>query len=221
MNGDLTLDDLMTTVAHLDSTMEVQRQEISDLREELHAQRQRNDKLEHHVGYLMAYHVLLSGLLPERMAHVSRLAIQIFHKPMLTTKERQRRHTHWSLKIEVSIHGRRVGKGIDVSLYPGRVLDAQVMDAADVPPIIKAFAENMRDVEPSDALFGMLTRKSEGEGTPREHTQFCVLSGHETGTPRVQMMVDDVMAACDTWAPGKGRKEGKALLYGTTKPNLS
>ena len=71
MNGDLTLDDLMTIVAHLDDTMEAQRQEISDLREQLHAERQRNDRLGHHVGCLLAYHALQSGLLPERMAHVA------------------------------------------------------------------------------------------------------------------------------------------------------
>ena len=187
-------------------------QDTRVLRDEIDGLRQR-------VGYIVSREALDGGLFPPQMEHVTMIAIQLFHKAELTTEQRQARHTPWSLKLEVSVGGRRIKKGIDISLYSGEQFARQVLSTAGaIPPVIARMVDDVRDENDPDRLYGMLTRRTSGGGTPRERTQFCTMRGHLIGNPIVRVHVDDERAACEHWRPGGGTKAGKALWYGSCKP---
>ena len=187
-------------------------QDTRVLRDEIDGLRQR-------VGYIVSREALDGGLFPPEMEHVSMIAIQVFHKAELTKEQRQARHTPWSLKLEVSVGSKRIKKGIDVSLYSGEQFARQVLSTAGaIPPVIARMVDDVRDENDPDRLYGMLTRRTSGGGTPRERTQFCTMRGHLIGNPIVRVHVDDERAACEHWRPGGGTKAGKALWYGSCKP---
>jgi len=69
-----------------------------------------------------------------------------------------------------------------------------------------------------DTLYGMLVHRTCGAGTPRCGTQFCVLKGHLTDAPEVEVHIDEQTIACTSFRPGKGTKEGHAKWFGSCKP---
>jgi hypothetical protein len=180
------------------------------------------DRLRQQVGFLVSREALEGGLLPALMEHVSLIAVQVFHTVGLTPQQRKARHTEWSMKLEVSVGNRRVKKGISVSLYPGEQFARQVFDTNDaVPQTIAKLADGVRDENDPDRLYGMLKRLTSGGGTPRKRTQFCCMRGHLLGNPTVLIEAGGVHAHCKDWRPGAGAKAGKALWYGTCKPQRS
>jgi hypothetical protein len=229
--SDVTTVDLLEVASHQHDQIEQLRGEVEVLRrshallEDRYRQdarllREEIDGLRQRVGYIVSREVLEGGLLPAQMQHVSMIAIQVFHTTTVLTKEqRQARHTPWSLKLEVSIGAKRIKKGINVSLYSGEEFARQVAskDGA-IPPVIARLVDDVRDENDEDRLYGMLTRRTSGGGTPRERTQFCSMRGHLIGNPIVRVQVDDECATCKDWRSGAGMKQGKALWYGTCKP---
>jgi hypothetical protein len=171
------------------------------------------------VAKLAAQDTLAQGLIPD-LRDVSLLEIQIFHTPELTRKQRQGGHTEWSLRVRVSVAGRRIRQEVNTALYPGRVFAEQVFNAAaDIPATIEQHANEAR-VQP-DVLYGMLKRLTSGAGTPRSRRHFVILSGYITDEPQVEIYVDEVCAKCTDFRPGAGSRRGHAKWYGQCKPTLS
>jgi hypothetical protein len=228
--SDVTATDLLQIMTYQQDQVEELRGEVEVLRrshmllehryqQDTRVLRDEIDGLRQRVGYIVSREALDGGLLPPQMEHVTMVAIQVFHKAELTREQRQARHTPWSLKLEVSVGGKRIKKGIDVSLYSGEQFARQVLSTAGaVPPIIARMVDNVRDENDPDRLYGMLARRTSGAGTPRERTQFCTMRGHLIGNPSVRVHVDDKSAVCEHWRPGGGTKAGKALWYGSCKP---
>jgi hypothetical protein len=181
--------------------------------QEMKCLRADNAALLRQVAPLLASHAAEGGLLPE-LAVISLLDIQIFHKPELTRAQRQGRHTHWSLKLEPAINGRRVKGGINVSLYSGEEFANQMRPIRDLSISIQRHAAQTTP----DTLYGMLVHRTRGAGTPRCGTQFCVLKGHLTDAPEVEVHIDEQMIACTSFRPGKGTREGHAKWFGSCKP---
>ena len=228
--SDVTTGDLLQIMTHQQDQVEELRGEVEVLRrshmllehryqQDTRVLRDEIDGLRQRVGYIVSREALDGGLFPPQMEYVSLIAVQVFYKAELTKEQRHARHTPWSLKLEVSVSGKRIKKGIDVSLYSGEQFARQVLSTAGaVPPIIARMVDDVRDENDPDRLYGMLTRRTSGAGTPRERTQFCTMRGHLIGNPIVRVQVDDKSAACEHWRPGGGTKAGKALWYGSCKP---
>ena len=180
-----------------------------------------NDYLKAEVARLTAQDTLAQGLLPD-LHHVSLLEVQIFHTPELTKKQKQGRHTHWSLRIRVSVAGRRIKQEVNVSLYPGPEFAEQVFGtAADIPITIEQYANEGRIANDPDVLYGMCKLLTSGSGTPRSRRHFAILRGHTYDEPEVEIFVDDISVRCTAFRPGAGRRQGHAKWYGQCKPTLS
>jgi hypothetical protein len=213
-------DDIRNMCANLDKALRMvsamsSRLDLMENRfeQEMKCLRADNAALLRQIAPLMAAHSAEGGLLPEPNV-ISLLGIQIFHKEELTKAQRQGRHTHWSLKLEPAINGRRVKGGIDVSLYSGEEFANQMRSIRDLSISIQQHAAQTTP----DTLYGMLVHRTRGAGTPRCGTQFCVLNGHLTDAPEVEVHIDEQMIACTSFRPGKGTREGHAKWFGNCKP---
>jgi hypothetical protein len=227
----VTTDDLLEIASHQHNLIEQLSAEVEVLRrshmllesryqQDTKVLREEIDGLRQRVGYMVSREALEGGLFPTQMEHVALIAIQVFHTTTgLTKEQRQARHTPWSLKLEVSVGAKRIKKGINVSLYSGEEFARQVLSMnGTIPSSIARLVDDARDENDPDRLYGMLTKRTSGGGTPRERTQFCSMRGHLLGNPTVWVFVDDGGAICKDWRPGAGTKSGKALWYGICKP---
>ena len=135
--SDVTTVDLLEIASHQHDQIERLRGEVEVLRrshmllehryqQDTRVLRDEIDGLRQRVGYIVSREALDGGLFPPQMEYVNLIAVQVFHKAELTREQRQARHTPWSLKLEVSVSGKRIKKGIDVSLYSGEQFARQV-----------------------------------------------------------------------------------------------
>ena len=177
--------------------------------------RAENGWLKTQMSRVLADYALAQGMFPD-MGAVSLLEIQVWHTPELMTKQRQGGHTNWSLKIEVSVNGRRVHKGIDVGLYDGATFVKKALALRDISPALEHALEAAQS--DADGLYGMVRALTQGSGRPFCGTQFCRLRGHHIDLPQVEVCVDDRTAKCSKFGPAKGKKTGHAKWYGTCKP---
>jgi hypothetical protein len=180
------------------------------------------------IAALLAKDKLTEGVLPE-MGRLTLLEVQVFYKdfrlltPAQLKRERQARHTEWSVRVTASVGGRRFGgKGeINVGLYDGSEFAQQVLNTGnDIPEAIRLIAEAAQRANDPDVLFGMFNRQTSGAGTPRSRDHFIVLQGHLQDRPEVEVWSYGKLAKMYECRPGAGTRKGHAKWYCKCKPTL-
>jgi hypothetical protein len=181
------------------------------------------------IAMLLAKDKLHEGVLPV-MDHISLLEVQVFDNewekltPFERNKKRKARHAPWSVRITVSVNGRRFGgkEGeLNVGLYSCDEFAEQVFKGIDIPEPIRITAEAAQQSNDPNIMFGMFNRHTSGSGTPRSRDHFVVLEGHLQNAPHVQVWSYDKYATDYECRPGAGTKSGHAKWYLKCKPSLS
>jgi hypothetical protein len=181
------------------------------------------------IAMLLAKDKLREGVLPV-MDHISLLEVQVFDNgweiltPIERNKKRKARHAPWSLRLTVSVNGRRFGgkEGeLNVGLYSSDEFAEQVFKGIDIPEPIRITAEAAQQSNDPNMMFGMFNRHTSGSGTPRSRDHFVVLTGHLQNAPHVQVWSYDNYATDYECRPGAGTKSGHAKWYLKCKPSLS
>jgi hypothetical protein len=215
-NGHTTMDERLLRV-HIDN-----------LQHQINKMDDRLTRQDETIAALLAKEKLNEGVLPE-MGLLTLLEVQVFYKDFsqITAaqlkKERQARHTEWSVRVTASVGGRRFGgKGeINVGLYSGDEFADQVFNTGeDIPEAIRLVAEAARQANDPDMLFGMFNRQTSGAGTPRSRDHFIVLQGHLQNNPEVDVWSHGKLAKMYECRPGAGTKNGHAKWYCKCKPTL-
>jgi hypothetical protein len=198
---------------------------VEHLQSQLNKRQAQIEQLERDLAFIKVKDKLSEGVLPE-MQHISLLEVQVFYTDFsaLTEKElrkkRQAGHTEWSLKVEASIGGRKIRKGVDVGLFTGQQFARQVFasgfDPERIPEAIRAVATDLQDREDDQILVGMFKRLTSGNGTPYSRDHFAVLQGHLIEEPSVEIWSQGEQAVITSFRPAKG----KGVWYLTGKPNL-
>jgi hypothetical protein len=135
--------------------------------------------------------VLEGGRLPPK-ADITQLWCQVFHTTNLTAKQKKTK-TEWSLRLTVWVNNKRVKREINVRLFPCDQFYRQVMHRNTLPKLTDEWATALQDYP--TVLGGMLTAVTQGGGRPYIPSQFCVLSGHMSDDPEVDLIIDDDVIA--------------------------
>jgi hypothetical protein len=202
---------------------------VGNLQHQINQMNKRLAEQDGTIAMLLARDKLREGVLPV-MDHISLLEVQVFDNewekltPIERNKERKARHGPWSVRLTVSVNGRRYGgkEGeLNVGLYSGDEFAEQVFTGIDVPEPIRITAEAAQRSNDPDGMFGMFNRHTSGSGTPRSRDHFVVLQGHLQNAPHVQVWSYDKYATDYECRPGAGTKKGRAKWYLKCKPSLS
>ena len=201
---------------------------IANLQHRINKMDDRLARQDETIAALLAKDKLNEGVLPE-MGLLTLLEVQVFYKdfslltPAQLKKERQARHTEWSVRVTASVGGRRFGgKGeINVGLYNGVEFGDQVFNTGkDIPEAIRLVAEAAQRANDPDVLFGMFNRQTSGAGTPRSRDHFVVLQGHLQDNPEIEVWSYGKVAKMYECRPGAGTRNGHAKWYCKCKPTL-
>jgi hypothetical protein len=170
---------------------------------------------------------LREGVLPT-MDQITLIEVQIWDNewekltPKQIAAKRKARHGPWSVRLTVSVNGRRFGGSggeLNVPLFPCNEFVEQVRKGTHVPEPIRMAAECAQGVDDPNLVAGMFNRRTSGAGTPRSYDHFVILRGHLENDPRVQVWSFDQFASSYECRKSAGAKDGRSKWYLKCKPN--